>query len=162
MQQSEASDITITTGSLTDLKELQQLFVDTVITICKADYTSEQLKAWTSGIGNTERWQHIVTEQFLLVAKINGKIVGFASLDHGDYLDMFYVHKDYQGQGIASMLYLKIQEEAYRQGKSYIYSNVSKTAKPFFLGKGFIAETEQTVIRHDVALTNFKMKKELH
>lgn len=55
-------------GQLDDLPELQKLFVDTVTTICNADYDQQQIEVWTSGIDNKQRWDDIVTKQFVLVA----------------------------------------------------------------------------------------------
>ncbi len=148
-------------GQIEDLTELQQLFVDTIKNICKTDYNSEQINVWASSIENSQRWQDIVTKQFLIVAQDNGKIIGFCSLDNGNYIDLLYVHKDYQRQGIAHKLYADIEKEATRQDQTKLTSDVSKTARPFFESIGFKVVSEQTVIRQSVELTNFKMTKEL-
>lgn len=148
-------------GQIEDLTELQQLFVDTIKNICKTDYNSEQINVWASSVENSQRWQDIVTKQFLIVAQDNGKIIGFCSLDNGNYIDLLYVHKDYQRQGIAHKLYADIEKEATRQGQTKLISDVSKTARPFFESIGFKEVSEQTVIRQSVELTNFKMTKEL-
>ena len=39
-----------------------------------------------------------------IIAVKNGEIVGFGDMDETGYLDRLYVHKDYQGQGIASAI----------------------------------------------------------
>jgi putative acetyltransferase len=80
---------------------MKQLFAETITSICKDDYTEEQLEAWRSGAENNERWLKVIHEQFVLVAISEHTIVGFATLDQGNYLDLF-VHKNYQHQGIAS------------------------------------------------------------
>lgn len=148
-------------GQIEDLTELQQLFVDTIKNICKTDYNSEQINVWASSIENSQRWQDIVTKQFLIVAQDNGKIIGFCSLDNGNYIDLLYVHKDYQRQGIAHKLYADIEKEATRQDQTKLTSDVSKTARPFFESIGFKVVSEQTVMRQSVELTNFKMTKKL-
>lgn len=56
-------------GNLDDLIEIQQLFVDTIVNICKKDYNSKQIKAWCSSAENNQRWIEILTNQFLIVAK---------------------------------------------------------------------------------------------
>jgi putative acetyltransferase len=148
-------------GKLDDLSELQQLFVDTVSAICRADYNDEQIKAWISGIENTERWQGILTQQYVLVAEDKQGIVGFGSLDKGNYIDMLYVHKDRQKQGIAYQLYTKIEKEAKRQKQTFLTSDVSLTAKSFFEKMGFNTISQQTVVKQEIELINFKMTKRL-
>ncbi len=155
-------DIAFRNAVPNDLKELQQLFIDTVSSVCKADYNAEQIKEWTSSIENKSRWSEIISKQFVLVAQLTDKIVGFATLDKGVYIYLFYVHKDFQGQGIARKLYAKIEEEAKRQEQTELTCDVSKTARPFFRKVGFEVIKEQIVVRQNVELINLKMKKRLN
>ncbi len=89
------SKISIRLSKLSDLAELQKMFVDTVSTICKDDYSPEQIKVWTSSIENTQRWTDKLASQYFLVAELDNKIVGYASLKNNDHVDFLYVHKDY-------------------------------------------------------------------
>ncbi|AYZ34576.1 GNAT family N-acetyltransferase [Chryseobacterium indologenes] len=148
-------------GNENDLTEMKQLFAETITSICKDDYTEEQLEAWRSGAENNERWLKVIHEQFVLVAISEHTIVGFATLDQGNYLDLFFVHKNYQHQGIASQLYEQIENAARKQTERYIRSDVSKTAKSFFEKLGFYVLKEQIVPIKGIALTNFKMQKNL-
>lgn len=148
-------------GQITDLTELQKLFVDTITTICTADYGTEQIKAWTSSVKNKQRWQEIMTKQFVMVAQEESKIVGFATLNNGNYLDFLYVHKDHQRQGIAQRLFDTIEAKARQLKQCSLDSDVSKTAKPFFERNGFKILQEQTNIRQGVEIINYKMTKQL-
>lgn len=148
-------------GNINDLNELQQLFVETVKCVCKADYNDVQLDIWTSGIENKQRWQDILTNQFVVVAQNKDKITGFCTLNKGNHLDLLYVHRDFQRQGIALKLYLDIEKEARLQGQNELTSDVSKTARPFFEKMGFEIITEQTVDVKEIKLTNFKMSKKI-
>ena len=144
-------------GKPADLKELQQLFVDTITSVCSADYNAEQILVWTSGVENKQRWNDIITNQFVLVAQYRNKIVGFATLDDGNYLDLLYVHKDYQRKGIAQQLYANVEKEAKQRGQKELTADVSKTARPFFEKVGFNVVKEQTVNIKNVELKNYKM-----
>jgi putative acetyltransferase len=148
-------------GQLEDLAELQLLFVETIKSVCKTDYNSEQIEVWTNSIKNKKRWNEIMINQFVLVAQIENRIVGFTSLDKGNYIDLLYVHRDYQEQGIARKLYTNIEELAKQQGQIELKSDVSKTAKPFFEKVGFKVLNEQIVVRQNIELINFKMTKKL-
>lgn len=154
-------DILIRKGIKEDLPEILMLFQDTITSICKDDYSNEQLEAWRSGADNKERWINVIQDQFVLVAVYHHQIIGFCTLDQGDYIDLLFVHKDYQHQGIASQLYSFIEEEAIRQNKKQLTAEVSKTAKSFFERLGFHIITEQTVNVKGIDLTNYKMKKNL-
>jgi putative acetyltransferase len=148
-------------GQLEDLAELQLLFVETIKSVCKTDYNSEQIEVWTNSIKNKKRWNEIMINQFVLVAQIENRIVGFTSLDKGNYIDLLYVQRDYQEQGIARKLYTNIEELAKQQGQIELKSDVSKTAKPFFEKVGFKVLNEQIVVRQNIELINFKMTKKL-
>lgn len=148
-------------GSLEDLTELQELFVDTIKSVCKADYNNEQINIWVSSIRDTNRWNEIISNQLVIVAELENRIVGFATLKAGNYIDLFYVHKAYQRLGIARKLYNSVQNKATELNQREITSDVSITAKPFFEILGFEVIKKQTVVRKQVNFTNFKMRKKL-
>jgi putative acetyltransferase len=156
-----STELIIRKGNSEDLETLKHLFVDTVNTICSKDYSKTQLEVWTAASKNNQRWSDLMTHQYVLVAEQGNKIVGFGSLDQGDYIDFLYVHKDYQRMGIAFMIYKALETEAFKQGKKILYSDVSKTAKSFFEKQGFRNIQEQIVERQGTTLLNFKMTKSL-
>ncbi len=102
-----------------------------------------------------------MTTQFVLVAEENNKITGFCTLENGNYIDLFYVHKDHLRQGIGYKLYVEIEKEARRQKQAELTSNVSKTARPFFEKMKFKVIEQQTVNLKGVELNNYKMTKVL-
>lgn len=152
---------TLRKGEQNDLIELQKLYVDTITTICTADYDQQQIAVWTSGIENKQRWDEMITKQFVLVAQNEDKIVGFATLEKGNYIDFFYIHKDHQRQGIANRLLEEIEAEARRLKQTDLTSDISKTAKTFFEKNGFMVLAEQTINKKGVNLSNYKMTKKL-
>jgi putative acetyltransferase len=124
-----ATKLSIRNAQAADLVAMQQLFVDTISTVCAADYDVQQLQAWTAGVRNKERWDSIMTHQFVVVAQIADQIVGFASLDKNS-VDLMYVHKDHQRKGIAQELLAAIEYEARRTKQTLLVAEVSKS--PFF------------------------------
>lgn len=156
-----SSKISIRRSKLSDLAEMQKLFVDTISTICKDDYSPEQIKVWTSSVENTQRWTDKLNSQYFLIAELHNKIVGYASLENNDYLDFLYVHKDFQRKGIADKLYSEIEKEAIRRKATVLTSDVSETARLFFEKKGFKTISPQTNIIMNVKIMNYKMTKPL-
>lgn len=148
-------------GTIDDKNELQQLFVNTIKEICKNDYNQHQIEVWTSGIENTDRWEAIFKNQIVFVSIQNDQITGFSTLENGNYVDLFYVHKDFQKQGIAKALYDVIESEAINQNQKVISADVSITAKDFFLKMGFDVLNEQNVLVKNINFLNFKMQKQI-
>ena len=155
-------EITIRLGRIGDLAEMQKLYVDTITSICKNDYSHEQIKGWTSSIENTKRWTDILTSQYVLIAELNNKMVGYITLLKNNYIDLLFVNKDYQRKGIADKLYVEVEKEAIEQKGCFLSADVSKTARPFFEKKGFIIIQEQTNIRQGVEIINYKMTKQFN
>lgn len=88
----------------TDCKQVADLFYETVHSVNAKDYTIEQLDAWADGSLDLEKWDKSFIENYTLVAVEDNCIVGFGDIDRTGYLDMLFVHKDFQGQGIASAI----------------------------------------------------------
>lgn len=153
--------ISIRFAELSDLAEIQTLFVSTISTICVEDYSQEQIRVWTASIENTQRWINKIANQYFLIAQVDNKMVGYASLENHNYLDFLYVHKDYQRQGIAKILYHRIEKEAIKRNATIIISDVSITAKPFFERKGFKTLEKQIHKIQGVEIANYKMAKQL-
>lgn len=146
---------------LLDVAEMQQLYIETIESVCKNDYNEEQIKVWSSGVNNMQRWTEVIENQFVLLAITENKIVGFGTLKDGNYIDFLYIHKDFQRQGIADKILNQLELEAKNHNSKIITSDISITAKPYFERKGFIVKAEQKNILQNVELINYKMQKKL-
>ena len=134
-----------------DLPELLALFYDTVHTVCARDYTRSQLDAWAPAEPDAAAWDASLRAHRTLVAEENGSILGFADLAEDGYLDRLYVHRDWQGRGVAPALCAALP------GARRTHASI--TARPFFERRGWHVVREQRVERRGVALTNFVMEK---
>jgi len=153
--------ITLHLGDCSQLIPLQTLFVDSVQAVCVQDYTPQQIAAWTSGIEDKARWEDHLLNQYVLVAKKHNEIVGFGTLDKNEYLDMLFVHRDFQRQGIANLLYKALEHEAIQNKSIKLTVDASITALPFFEKMGFSILMKQTIVRKGIYLTNYSMVKAL-
>lgn len=155
------SEYKIRKAKLQDLKSTQTLFVDTIKSSCAKDYNPEQIKAWISGIENTERWIAILEKQYTIIAEDSDRLLGFASLANENYLDLLYVNSEFQNLGIAKALFTDILNHATKEKHSVLNSDVSITALPFFQRLGFEVISEQKNIRKNIELINYKMQKKI-
>lgn len=154
-------EINFRKATISDLKEMQELYIETIQSVCKSDYNPAQIEAWISGVHNTDRWLEVITTQFVLLAISENKITGFGTLKDNNYIDFFYIHKDFQRQGIADKILTELELEARKHHTITLISDISITAKPFFEKKGFTVKAEQKNIKLGVELINYKMEKEL-
>ncbi|AYK14777.1 MAG: GNAT family N-acetyltransferase [Methanosarcina flavescens] len=143
-----------------DCREIVKLFYDTVHTINSKDYSSAQLDAWAPEENNVDMWNKSLSSTYTVVIEINGSIVGFGNLDKTGYLDRLYVHKDFQGQGIATIIADELEKYAQRRD-IIITTEASITAKPFFEKRGYKTIKQQSVERKGQTLINFIMEKYL-
>ena len=145
-----------------DLDAAAKLFCDTVHAVNARDYTPVQLDAWAPR--DNRRLAQIaekLSRQQAVGFRECGMLVGFGSLDDEGDIDMLFVHKDRQGQGIATAILHELERLATKRGKRTISTFASITARPFFEHMGYAVERENSVDREGVSLVNFLMSKQL-
>ena len=137
-----------------EMKDITELFYQTVHTVNAADYNREQLDAWAPKDNDYEHLKAALRNNLTLLAIEDGKITGFADIDENGYLDHLFVHKDYQRRGIASALCSRMEE-----GFKRIETHASITARPFFEKRGYVVVKAQDVEIRGEVLRNYVMEK---
>lgn len=147
-------------AEIRDIPALKQLFKETVLSVNRQNYTGEEVADWASCGDNDERWEQIVCSRYTLVAENEkGYVLGFTALSTEGYLNSMFVHKDFQGQGIASALYTLVEKRARMEKVEAITADVSLTAYPFFKGQGFVVEEVRSRKANRLCLKNYRMVK---
>lgn len=139
-----------------DCKALTELFYNTVHTVNAKDYTKEQLDVWATGHLDLAEWNRSFIEHYSIVVVENEIIAGFGDIEKNGYLNRLYVHKDFQGKGIATAICNDLEQAV--TGTITVHASI--TAKPFFEKRGYSVIKEQRVERGGVFLTNYIMKKQ--
>ena len=142
------------------LKQIVELFIDTVHNINKKDYSKEQLNAWANPKYDLEIWEKRFEKSKPYLCMLEDDVVGFCEYYDG-YIDCFYAHFKYQNYGIGKLLLTHILELAKNENIDKIKVDASITAKPFFVKFGFIQVKENLVKRENVELKNFSMEIDL-
>lgn len=135
-----------------DCRQMTSLFYDTVHAVNAADYTEEELNAWADGKVDYAAWDASFQAHYTLTAQERGILIGFGDIDQTGYLDRLYVHKDYQGKGVASALCDKLERHF---PVERLVTHASITALPFFQKRGYRVVKEQKVERKGILLTNY-------
>ncbi|MBD8499595.1 GNAT family N-acetyltransferase [Paenibacillus arenosi] len=152
----------ITRFKSSDIQEMVTLFYETVHSINAQDYLQTQLDVWAPKDDQAHKeqsWLESFLNNITFVARLNGLLVGFIDMTQHGYLDRIYVHKDFQRQGIASLLVHVIETEAKKLALTELTVDASITAMSFFMNRGYQFVRKQNIERKGVTLVNFKMIK---
>ncbi len=140
-----------------DCPALLELFRQSVHRAAAGEYTPAQLAAWAPEALDAAAWHARLAAHVTLLAYRAGRLAGFGDVDPADgYLDHLYVHPDCLRQGVATALCDAL--EAAVPGPR-IRTDASRTARPFFLRRGYRVLRAQQVLRRGVWLENFAMEK---
>lgn len=185
-----------------DCAALAALFYETIHTVNARDYPQEQLDAWADGHVDLDAWNEsfLAHNTYVAVQECDGAddidscasdsagtapgktggspanalIIGFGDMDDTGYLDRLYVHKDYQGRGVATAICDRLEEEfCLSRGRIFQNSAVQKrkndtftthasiTARPFFEKRGYTVVKAQQVVRKGISIRNYIMRKRI-
>jgi putative acetyltransferase len=140
-----------------DLDAAIEVFQRAIREVASRDYNPAQIAAWSAV--DRDAWEPWRLTRPTWVAVEGRHVVGFSDLEPDGHLDMMFVHPDYQGMGVASALLRQVEEAARAQGLKRIFTEASKTARPFFARRGFVVDGEQVVGKRSERMTNFRMHK---
>ncbi|WP_260439152.1 GNAT family N-acetyltransferase [Flavobacterium branchiophilum] len=86
------------------------VFEHAVLDISTHFYSKNQLKIWASSMNNTSKWHQIIEQQVVLLAYEHENVLGFVTLDHPTTIDLLYVLPRFQRQGVATQLFVAIEQ----------------------------------------------------
>lgn len=143
-----------------DIPEMQELFRSTVLNVNIRHYTKEEVEDWASCGDSVEHLKELLSHNHFIGAfDETSSMVGFSSMNKDGYLHSMFVHKDWQGKGVATQLLYEVERIARQLGVAEITSEVSLTARPFFEKKGYEIVKIQKYRANKLELTNFVMRK---
>lgn len=143
-----------------DIPEMQELFRSTVLNVNIRHYTKEEVEDWASCGDSVEHLKELLSHNHFIGAFDEAsRMVGFSSMNKDGYLHSMFVHKDWQGKGVATQLLSEVEHIAKQWGVAEITSEVSLTARPFFEKKGYEIVKMQKHRANKLELTNFIMRK---
>ena len=141
---------------ISDCEKLFKLFYDTVHSVNLEDYTQEQVNVWAPIDTDMNLWNEKFLKTYTVVALNNDIIIGFGNIDKTGYLDMLFVHKDYQRKHIASFICSHLKK-AFDFSEITVHASI--TSKSFFEKRGYKLIQKQEVKKQGISLENYIMKK---
>ena len=143
------------------LQQMMELFYNTVHEVAIKDYNQQQLDRWAPAQPDVIAWKQRLNNNLCKVAMLSNMVVGFAELTSDGHVDTMYVHKDHQGQHIASSLLEELLTIAANRDYEILTTEASITAKPFFEKFGFKVTKVKKKLYNGKEFINYKMVKEL-
>ena len=143
-----------------DAPALAAIFRDAVEELAIEDYDAAQIDAWASRADDGE-FARRLSGGLTLVASLDGRLAGFATLRGRDEIDMLYVAGDCARRGVATTLCDALETLAAARGAGQIVTDASDTARPFFAQRGYEAQMRNTQEIAGQWLGNTTMKKQL-
>ena len=153
------SAVTLRALRLDDAPQLAEIFFQAVQVGTKDFYDEAQRRAWGGDAPDPDAWLKKLEAVTGFVAEAEGQAVGFMTIDANGYIDLAFVRPGHAGLGVGRLLYGAVEERARSLGATHLTVAASKAAKPFFERQGWSLVEEQSVTRHGIALTNYRMEK---
>ncbi|MDO9418563.1 GNAT family N-acetyltransferase [Pararhizobium sp.] len=153
-------DVMIRPYQADDADATIEIFLRSIREVSNKDYSPAQISSWAR-VDDREGWSSHRLSRPAWIAEIGGLPVGFADLVPHGYLDMMFVHPEFQGLGVASHLLTRVEQEARQLHLDKINTEASLTAEPFFSRRGFQIVRKQEVAKRGEVLENFLMEKRI-
>lgn len=142
-----------------DLRAVAELFTQAVHGLACGDYDVNQLAAWAPRVPDLNQWAVRLAVLRTLVAEENTEPVGFISYERTGHIDLLYTSPKCARRGIASALFGEAAAKLCSEGIAELFTEASKTSRPFFESHGFRVIEEQHVELLGVAFQRYAMRK---
>jgi putative acetyltransferase len=144
-----------------DAKRCAEIFRSSIEELAAEDYDADQREAWASRADDEAAFGARLAGALTLLATINGRIAGFASLKDGEEIDMLFVDPEFARRGVGRALVDALTRLAQARGAKRLTTEASEVAKPLFERLGFTAQKRNLVRVGDQWLANTTMTKTL-
>ncbi len=155
-------EIEVIKAELDDRHAICRIHKASITIVCGGHYTPEEIAAWVDP-KQPDDYIDAIQDEIMLVAKDEGKIVGFAEMTREDpRISAVYVEPQRTRSGIGTRLLAGLEHEVRAAGGDVINLDSTLNAVSFYLSKGFVSRGEGTRnVRSRVSVPCVHMKKRL-
>ena len=116
-----------------DQLELKKVYFDSIQSLDEKIYSRGQKRAWSSQAWNNPNFDKSITEGKGWVLIEKGIIIAFATRYPKNRISLFYCKTKFQRKGCGSKLLHKIEEQAKKEGLSYLSTEASLISYKLFI-----------------------------
>jgi putative acetyltransferase len=151
---------TIRPAGLADAEAMCALHKASVRRLCAGAYTVQEIEAWLAE-REPSGFRHAMTDggETILVAELDGAVVGFASIKESMLLGLYV--EPARGRGAGRLLLAAAEDHVRRQGGIVLSLQATLNAVPFYRRHGFMRRDRSTVRRGGRDLPVLGMTKAL-
>ena len=146
-----------------DARQIESLFLASVVEIGPRYYSQEQVAVWASRAPSAEVIQKTCTDGRIVLVTVdeNNRILAYGDLEEDGHIDHLYCLPEATGKGIASTLYDALEAEAHQLNIARLYTEASEAARRLFQRKGFALLRKRVFEINGVTIHNYAMEKHL-
>lgn len=144
-----------------DAEAISELYRKSVTEIGIERYSKAEVDAWASYADEVEEIRYKLSGGFTLIAEVGGRMAAFGQLKPTDHVEFLYTLKDFSRMGIATAIYMRLEDAATAAGARVLHTDASRISRPLFEKMGFFLVEAVVEERKGVKIECFSMKKEL-
>jgi putative acetyltransferase len=124
-------------ATVDDAAEIMDLHTNSVLRLCRGDYTPEQLQGWVNA-SSLEKYKLRLEKHRSYVAELDEVMIGYVHWNpETSELCSSFVHPDYARQGVGTRLMDIAEKDALSMGRNEMWLMASLTAVPFYFAMGW-------------------------
>jgi putative acetyltransferase len=144
-----------------DAEDISELYRKSVTEIGIERYSKAEVDAWSSYADEVEEIRYKLTGGLTLIAEVGGRMAAFGQLKPANRIEFLYTLKDFSRMGIATAIYMRLEDAAIAAGAEVLHTDASRISRPLFEKMGFFLVEAVIEERKGVKIECFSMKKEL-
>ena len=142
-----------------DAEAAARVYRDAATNIGCTAYDAEQVRIWALYPDDMEEFRSRLSCGRTLVAEEESTLVAFGQLEPIDHIAFLYCASAFSRRGIASAIYLQLEQQALKAGVRALTTNATRVSRSFFEKKGFVVLAAERPLRLGVEFERFKMEK---
>jgi len=142
-----------------DQIELKKVYFDSIQSLDEKLYSHGQKMAWSSQAWNNPNFDKSINEGKGWVLIEKGIIIAFATRYPKNRISLFYCKTKFQRKGCGSKLLQKIEEQAKKEGLSYLSTEASLISYKLFIKHKWKIIRKETVNINDYFFERYRMFK---
>ena len=142
-----------------DQLNLKKVYFDSIQSIDERIYTQEQKRAWSSQAWDNPNFENSISEGKGWLINKEEKIIAFATRYPNDRISLFYCLGDFQRNGLGTKLLWKLENEAKKEGLSFLTTEASLISYKLFLKKDWQIIHKENIIINNNYFERYKMIK---
>ena len=142
-----------------DQLDLKKIYFDSIISIDEQIYTLDQKRAWASQAWDNKYFNLSLKEGKGWLINESEKIIAFASRYPNKRISLLYCRGDSQRKGYGTKLLQKIENEAMKEGITYLTTEASLISYKLFLKNNWEIIRKEKIIIKNITFERYKMIK---